>query len=149
MNDRIESNKYETIDGEEDVLLLGQATFTVRRFKELASKQFNHIFGIYVEDKSRQDSISSRMRELWINEETKIYGENINWNSRKEGIDCQILKIGSKGWQKGKLKIEVNSHFGHGTEVCIKFCLDEAPEQKSPLDDIRQSEEYKKLSNNN
>lgn len=35
------------------------------------------------------------------------------------------------------------------TQVCIKFCPDEPPEQKSPLDDIRQSEEYKKLLENN
>jgi KGK domain len=149
MNERLELNKYETIDGEDDVLLLGQATFTVRRFKELVSQQFNHIFGIYVEDKSRRDSISSRMRELWINEETKVHGQNINWNSREEGIDCQILKIGSKGWQKGKIKIKVNSHFGAETEVCIKFCTDEPANERSPLDDIRQSEEYKKLLENN
>ena len=38
MNDQIKSNKnYEILDGDDDVLLLGKATFTVRRFKELAA----------------------------------------------------------------------------------------------------------------
>jgi hypothetical protein len=85
-----------------------------------------------------------------INEETKIIAGDINWNSPQEGIDCQVLKIGSKGWQKGKLQIEVNKNLQSGeTQTSIKFCPDEPPEPKSPLDDIRQSEEYKKLSNNN
>ena len=90
------------------------------------------------------------MSDLQINEGTIIPGGDINWNSRKEGINCQVLKIGSKGWQKGKLQIAINTNLqSWNVEVCIKFCPDEPPEQKSPLDDIRQSEEYKKLSNNN
>ncbi len=90
------------------------------------------------------------MSELSINEETKIMGGDISWNSPQEGIDCKVLKIGSKGWQKGRIQIKVNENFQSGeTQVCIKFCPEEPPELKSPLDDIRQSEEYKKLSNNN
>jgi hypothetical protein len=44
------------------------------------------------------------MKELRINEETIISGGHINYNSPQEGIDCKVLKIGSKGWQKGKFK---------------------------------------------
>lgn len=40
-------------------------------------------------------------------------------------------------------------YYSGETQVCIKFCPDEPAKQKSPLDDIRQSEEYKELSNNN
>ncbi len=91
------------------------------------------------------------MQSLSINEETTIQAGDINWSSPQEGIDCQILKIGAKGWQKGKLKIEVNKNINSSckTQTSIKFCPDEPLEPKSPLDDIRQSEEYKKLSNNN
>ena len=40
MNDQLETNKkYEILDGDDDVLLFNQATFTVRRFKELASSK--------------------------------------------------------------------------------------------------------------
>ena len=153
MDEKVEINRsYETLDGDDDVLLLGQATFTVRRFKELASSKFNKIMlQTYVaETNQREKSIIQWIQYLSINEETKIMGGDINWKSPQEGIDCQILKIGSKGWQKGKLQIELNQTLqSWQTQVCIKFSPDEPLEQKSPLDDIRQSEEYKKLSNNN
>jgi hypothetical protein len=149
MNEKMEMNRnYEILDGDDDVLLLGQATFTVRRFKELAASKFRNILNNRIKDSS--DNISTRMTELQINEETKIIGGEINWSSPQEGIDCQILKIGSKGWQKGKLQIAINTNLQSGKpQVGIKFCPDEPLEPKSPLDDIRQSEEYKKLSNNN
>ncbi len=153
MNDKIESNKnYEILDGDDDVLLLGQATFTVRRFKELAASKFNKIMvQTYVAEKNQHlKAIIDWMRELFIDEETKIIGGDINWKSPQEGIDCQIIKISSKGWQKGKIQIEVNKNIKSGeTHTSIRFCADELPEQKSPLDDIRQSEEYKKLLENN
>ncbi len=52
-----------------------------------------------------------------------------NWADDKqkkwfyESVDCQVLKPGSKRWQKGRIRIT------------LEFCPDE-PE--SPLDDIRQ-----------
>jgi hypothetical protein len=153
MDEKVEINRsYETLDGDDDVLLLGKATFTVRRFKELALSKFDKIMNrdCIAETNQREKAIIQWMQYLLIDEETKIMGGNINWKSPQEGIDCQILKIGSKGWQKGKLQIEVDKGLqSWKTQVCIKFCSDEPPEQKSPLDDIRQSEEYKKLSNNN
>ena len=45
-----------------------------------------------------------------------------------EGENCEILKAGSKGWQKGKLKVKVT----------LEFIPDEPEEIKSPLDDVRQ-----------
>ena len=44
-----------------------------------------------------------------------------------QGGECEILRAGSKGWQKGKLKINVT----------LEFIPDE-PEERSPLDDVRQ-----------
>ena len=152
MNEKIEAPKnYETLDGEDDVLLLGEATFMVRRFKELAASKFSNIVEIHVERGGYSlRKMMDWLSELCINQETKIMGGDIKWNSPTEGIDCQVLKIGSKGWQKGKVQIEVNKNFKSGeAQTSIKFCPDEPLEPKSPLDDIRQSEEYKKLSNNN
>jgi hypothetical protein len=153
MNDEIKSNNnYETV-GDDDVLLFDEATFLVRRFKNLTASKFSKILEAYVvgaNNHGGNKQVIECMNELRINEKIIIYGSEINWKSPKEGIECQVLKIGSKGWQKGKVKIEVNEDLQLGkTQVCIKFCPDEPPEQKSPLDDIRQSEEYKKLSNNN
>lgn len=151
MNENLEKQRYETLDDDNDVVLLGQNTFTVGRFKQLVSLKFGEIFNkYYVVTESCHKPISSLMSDLQINEETRIPGGDINWNSPQEGIDCQILKIGSKGWQTGKVQIEVNKNIKSGkTQTSIKFCADEPPKQKSPLDDIRQSEEYKKLLDNN
>lgn len=46
-----------------------------------------------------------------------------------DGVDCQVLKAGSDGWQKGKLKVKVS----------VEFIPDqpEIPEYQSPLDEIR------------
>jgi hypothetical protein len=44
-----------------------------------------------------------------------------------QGQECEILRAGSKGWQKGKIKINVTLEF-----------IPDKPEQMSPLDDIRQ-----------
>ena len=152
MNKKVEINSsYEILDGDDDVLLLGQATFTVRRFKELAASKFSKIVETYVERGGYSPrKMMDWMSELCINEETKIMGGDIKWNSPTEGIDCQVLKIGSNGWQKGKLQLEINRNIKSGkTQTSIKFFPDEPAKQKSPLDDIRQSEEYKKLRNNN
>ncbi|MEG3847154.1 KGK domain-containing protein [Microcoleus sp. herbarium19] len=150
MNEKVETNDtYQILNGDDDVLLLGQATFTVRRLKELVRSQLNEILEINGESKSRRESIRRWMTNLRLNEETIISGGDINWNSPKQGIYCQLLKIGSQGWQKGKIKIEIYQDLNSWeTQTSIKFCADEPLEQKSPLDDIRQSEEYKKLSNN-
>ncbi len=58
-----------------------------------------------------------------------------HWAVRKkwvnEGIECEILKLGSNSWQKGKVRIKVT----------VEFCPDELEIQEpdSPLDDIRQT----------
>jgi hypothetical protein len=83
MNEKIEINRsYEILNGDDDVLLLGEATFMVRRFKELVASKFSKIVEIYVE----KGGYSARkmmdwMSELCINEETKIMGGDIKWNS--------------------------------------------------------------------
>src|SRR6476646_9451409 len=37
------------------------------------------------------------------------------WKWFMQGLECEILKIGSQGWQKGKLKLK----------VCLEFIPDE------------------------
>ena len=58
--------------------------------------------------------------------------EQIN-NTQKllyDGLDAEVLRLGAKGWQKGKIKIKVT----------VEFCPDEPEisEPESPLDDLRQ-----------
>jgi KGK domain len=46
------------------------------------------------------------------------------------GIDCELLKVGAKGWQKGKIRLKVS----------LEFIPDETIDdrQTSELDDIRE-----------
>ncbi|MBV9386381.1 MAG: hypothetical protein JOZ78_08135 [Chroococcidiopsidaceae cyanobacterium CP_BM_ER_R8_30] len=73
----------------------------------------------------------------------KRSGRHINssydtWFS--DGIECEILKLGASGWQKGRIRIALN--------VSLEFCPDKPEENlemsdleigqsESPLDDIR------------
>ncbi|MBC6479588.1 MAG: hypothetical protein GDA56_19225 [Hormoscilla sp. GM7CHS1pb] len=53
-----------------------------------------------------------------------------NWLG--DGIDCEILIPGKKGWQKGKMKLKVN--------VKVESISDEpeTTEPESPLNNLRQ-----------
>ena len=55
------------------------------------------------------------------------YGEKYCSSLFNQGAKCEILRAGSKGWQRGKFKINVT----------LEFIPDE-PEERSPLDDVRQ-----------
>ncbi|HCF30516.1 MAG TPA: KGK domain-containing protein [Cyanobacteria bacterium UBA11049] len=51
-----------------------------------------------------------------------------------EGIDCEVLRLGAKGWQKGKVRIN------------LEFCPNQLSEPESPLDDIRQTLKQAEIS---
>ena len=53
----------------------------------------------------------------------------------EDGEECEILRAGSSGWQKGKMKLKVN--------VTLEFIPDEPEETASPLDNVRQELEQK------
>lgn len=56
----------------------------------------------------------------WDNE---YYEPRKKW--LEEGLECEILKLGSGKWQKGKVRVNIT----------VEFCPDEI---ESPLDGIRQ-----------
>jgi KGK domain len=45
----------------------------------------------------------------------------------KDGVFCEVLKLGSNQWQKGKIKIRVS----------VEFYPDEPEAKPSPLDEFR------------
>ena len=51
-----------------------------------------------------------------------------------EGIDCEILEPGAKGWQKGKMRLQVNVEVAPIPDKPEP----ETTEPESPLDDLRQ-----------
>lgn len=71
-------------------------------------------------------------------------------------IECKLLKVGSQGWKEGTIRIssciqELESNKAV-IQIDLEFCPDKPDESLSildELDEIRESEEYKKLSNKN
>lgn len=51
-----------------------------------------------------------------------------------EGIECEVLRLGAKEWQKGKLRIN------------LEFCPNQPSEPESALDDIRQTLKQAEIS---
>jgi len=55
--------------------------------------------------------------------------------------DCEILKVNNKGWQKGKLNIEIciSPDTNKPDKVNLKFFPEEPIKPESTLDDIRKT----------
>lgn len=98
-----------------------RSVFSESKLGEEICKTFNINLGSkYVEERGKSRSIPIH-NDQWF----------------RDGIDCEVLKIGAKGWQKGKVKIKL--------QVSLEFYPDEpeieeiavSNETESPLDDIR------------
>ena len=110
----MEENSYMSDCGDDDVLAFNSNLVKVGKFRNLVKFAFND---------SKQ--IPGKIFEL-------LYTNGVNINLKdafENGLDGEVLKIGAKGWQKGKLKIRVS----------VEFYPDEPEisEPESPLDDIR------------
>ncbi len=93
-----------------------------------------------VNEVSRTDSVVQALSYSLSSKGVSI--NNIN-NLRPQkvlldkGIDCEILRIGAKGWKKGRLRLKL--------QVSVEFCPDEPDAEEtgeisqpdSPLDDLR------------
>ena len=119
----------------DDVCSFGSTMLKVGKLRQVMESATNgHLEGALTElfkTQGLQINTHKYNRQLRCNQEQKWFGD---------GIDCETLKIGAKGWQKGKVKIR----------VIVEFCPDEpeveqTPENnqleisppESPLDDLR------------
>ncbi|MEP6490173.1 KGK family protein [Microcoleus vaginatus GB2-A3] len=147
--------KFKELDCNTDILLIQKDTFTLNRFKELMSKKLAENLN------KRPEGTTGRINPIFFSlfsdfsiGEVNIRAFESKWIFPSQGIDCHLLKIGSQGWQKGKLRIEASLSWATSTGyytievIKLEFCPDEPAEPESILDDIRQSEEYKNLTNN-
>jgi hypothetical protein len=105
-----------------DVILLDNDTFTMSRFKDLFKKEINKRFT------ENQHIFSINFFTMPIGNEVKIELNDIQL--RDFSRDCRLLKVGSKGWQKGKLRIQVDtkilySHQPTDIQISLGFCPDE------------------------
>ena len=160
------NDKFKPLDRDDDVLLFdNNNTFTVAKFKEVVSKEFKERFltsyhsqAMYRGGSTKRVDIKSDLSTISFDSKSFLCSE-IQWKCINS-VNCKLLKVDSGGWQEGKLRVQarvVNSYYENNDykkykeaviDICIEFSPDRPTEPISPLDDIRQSEEYKKLSNN-
>lgn len=127
-------NTFTPLEGDDDVLLLDRDTFTVRRFKELVERGIQTKLTCTLTQQNHT-LFDTNFCTITIGDEVKLLLNDIQWcNSPR---DCQLLRVGSQGWQKGKLRIQVDtkillSRESNKIHICIEFCPDEPTEPESP-----------------
>ena len=119
---------------EDDVLSFGDDTFKVSKFKRAVKRAFGNDLGYQFSRQFSSHGIKINDAILAPQGVNEPYARWFN-----DGIDCEILQIGSKGWQKGKVRIKVSVEFylEEDSEKLVSEPSEiELPE--SPLDDLRQ-----------
>jgi hypothetical protein len=139
---------FKPLDCDEDVLLFNKDTFTVSRFKQLVKEDFYKKFQLYGTWNNKSFSIQDTFSNLLLGA-VQCQLDELNWNTTVQNL--QILRIVSKGWQKGKIRIQICIRMifpldYNKFQVFLEFCPDEPTEPESPLDDLRQLPEYKNAS---
>jgi len=131
----VQDNYYLQDCGDDDVLSFGDVTFKVSKFKTAVNQSFNSRMG-------SQLSSELNSQEVRINHAVSPnnnYDEYAKWF--KDGIDCEILNLGSKSWKKGKVKIKISLEFYAEEQETEETGSSNQPEiipPESPLDDLRQ-----------
>ncbi|MBN3881539.1 MAG: KGK family protein [Nostoc sp. JL34] len=133
------NKKFTPLVCDDDVLLFEKDTFKISRFKELISTDINNKLSQSIHDhqtRQPQRSVDSSFLQISIGQERLELNE-IEFKSSIKA--CQILRVGGKAWQKGKLKIQIIKSIINQkpATVCLEFCPDEPDEHESPLNDLR------------
>ncbi|WP_293124791.1 KGK domain-containing protein [Microcoleus sp. bin38.metabat.b11b12b14.051] len=121
----------------DDAFSFGNAMLKVEKLKETV----NRVLSEDALGEKLNKSLSEQKLDIGLDYD-KNKGSYLYQQWFREGIDCEILRVGAQGWQKGKMKLKLN--------VTIEFCPDEPeveeiPENnesetsqpESPLDDLR------------
>jgi hypothetical protein len=133
------SDRFIPLDCNDDVVLLEKDTFKISRLKELAIQKIVYKLNFCSYDLNTKQSgnhLYYFFSSIPIAEESILFNE-VQFVSIK---DCQLLKLSGKGWQKGKIKIQICWLAPLGDkkiEINLEFCPDEPIASESPLDDIR------------
>lgn len=125
----MEYNPYLQNCNDNDVVSFSDQMYKLGRIKQL----FKHAFTSTI-----PDILVKSLEEREI-KEVSIRQANSKWFS--EGKDCEILRIGANGWQKGKLKLNVSLEFYPDEPEVEETPVSKESELQpptSPLDDLRQ-----------
>ncbi|MEP0886289.1 hypothetical protein NDI49_32665 [Trichocoleus sp. ST-U3] len=116
----MEDNSYLPEYGDDDVLSLASGEmFKVGKFREALKSVC-----------TEENKVPYSLHSLLSAKKIGISGGASTTKAMLEhGVDGEVLRIGAKGWQKGKLRIKVS----------LEFYPDEPEisQPESPLDDIR------------
>jgi len=129
------SDKFITLDCDDDVVLLQKDTFKVTRLKNILKDIIGRkLYYHYIHDNENKNlgNVDDFLRSTTIGE-TFLRMDEFQFHSTQ---DCQLLQLGGKGWQKGKLKIQISvtkTSKYNGLDVYIQFSSDEPEETESPL----------------
>ena len=112
----------------DDVLCHKADLFTVGKFKTAIVNIFKSVIPNKLQEELAKQNLPIQATKLIEDNRTKRLINKVDNNVWfEEGVSFEILRAGSPGWQKGKMRINVT----------LEFIPDE-PEEKSPLDDVRQ-----------
>ena len=121
------NSKYILLDCD-DVVLFEKETFKISRLKQLIQEGINNKLSHYVYNSQTEQRTHYNVKTSLIG--VAIIGEYISFNDIQFNSvkDCQILKIGTQGWQKGKLKINIHiSPNGNNLAPVSLECYPDAP----------------------
>ncbi|MBE9209348.1 KGK family protein [Nostoc sp. LEGE 06077] len=107
---------------EDDVVEFGDNTYKVSKIK----------FGL---SQSSKSSLSYRLQQELNNQRIQLPSDDL---FSQQGIDCQILTLGSQRWKKGKVKFNLSIEFYIEDDIEITHTQDlDITESESPLEDLR------------
>lgn len=133
----MEDNYYLQDCSDDDVLSFGEDTFKVSKFKKAINGAFGNHLG------SQLNGQLSSCHGIKI-DNSILAPKGVNEPYARwfgDGIDCEILKLGSKSWKKGKVSLKVSLQFyveeQEDSQTLGSDALEISPPE-SPLDDLRQ-----------
>lgn len=118
-----------------DVISFGNATYKIGSFKRALNKSFGDHLGGQLNHQLSQNGI--RIPDA-ILRPPGISQSGARWFGN--GIDCEILNLGSEQWKKGKVRVKFSVEFyveSEETEEISNNNNSEYIEPESPLDDLR------------
>ena len=114
-NFEFDTNEYlQQCDSKDVVNFESKQFFYLKELRSLVIESFQDLFKNSLANYMNRTISSKCKSHLWFS----------------EGEECEILRAGSQGWEKGKIKLKMN--------ITLEFIPDELEETKSPLDDVRQ-----------
>ncbi|MBD2606552.1 KGK domain protein [Scytonema hofmannii FACHB-248] len=138
------NNKFKLIGcNDDDVVSFNGKLLKFAKFKDNLEEEFQQKVNFLVEKNDKENAPKV------LNLTRLSLGEcdlTINLSSAKEGKECEILRLGSKSWEKGKVRTQAFIEFfpTNTTEKAkINFTIEFSPDEpeitepESPLDDIR------------